>query len=133
MINSQPPLADNQEPLDGRTVEYAQLIQHKFHMKKMNKKELRRIKNDAFNLLKDRSANSIELEYHLENIARAMSSNIDWINPESRVNPVTRKTTPYITNWSKPLPMIGKPKEPKIPFIYFFNTDLEFLQHGNTF
>jgi hypothetical protein len=131
MINSQPPLADNQEPQDGRTVEYAQFIQHKFQMKKMNKKELRRIKNDAFNLLKDRSANSIELEYHLENIARAMSSNIDWINPESYVDPVTRKTAPYITDWSKPLPMIGKPKEPKIPYKFFFNNDLEFLQLGS--
>jgi hypothetical protein len=59
MINSQPPLEDNHEPQDGRTVEYAQLIQQKFKMKKMNKKELLRIKNDAFNLLKDRSANSI--------------------------------------------------------------------------
>lgn len=133
MINSQPPLEDNHEPQDGRTVEYAQLIQQKFKMKKMNKKELLRIKNDAFNLLKDRSANSIELEYHLENIARAMSSNIDWINPESRVDPVTKKSAPYITDWSKPLPLIGKPKEPKIPYIYFFNTDLEFLQHGNNF
>jgi hypothetical protein len=133
MVNSQPPLAEDQEPLDGRTVEYAQLFQRKFHMKKMNKKELRRIKNTAFNLLRDRSANSIELEYHLENIVRAMSSNIDWINPESRVDPVTKKSAPYITDWSKPLPLIGKPKEPKIPFIYFFNTDLEFLQHGNAF
>jgi hypothetical protein len=132
MINSQPPLADDQEPLDGRTVEYTQLIQRRFHMKQMNKKELRRIKNEAFNLLRDRSANSIELEYHLENIARAMSSNIDWINPESRVDPVTRKAAPYITDWSKLLPMIGKPKVTKIPYVYFFNKDLEFLQQGST-
>lgn len=60
-----------------------------------------------------------------------MSSNIDWINPESYVDSVTRKTAPYITDWSKPLPMIGKPKEPKIPYKFFFNTDLEFLKHGS--
>jgi hypothetical protein len=60
-----------------------------------------------------------------------MSSNIDWINPESYVDPVTKKTAPYITDWSKPLPMIGKPKEPKIPYKFFFNNDLEFLRLGS--
>ncbi|MCO6517202.1 MAG: hypothetical protein J6586_12055, partial [Snodgrassella sp.] len=31
----------------------------------------------------------------------------------------------------KPLPMIGRPKEPKIPYMFFFNTDLEFLKLGS--
>ncbi|PWA58906.1 ATP-dependent DNA helicase PIF1 [Artemisia annua] len=44
--------------------------------------ELRRIDNDAFNLLKERSKSALELEYHLENIERAMSNDMDWLNPE---------------------------------------------------
>ena len=72
MVNSQPPLGEDQIPIDGRTVEYAQLFKRECRMDKMSKKELRRVKNAAFNLLKDRSTTAIELEYHLENIAHAM-------------------------------------------------------------
>lgn len=131
MVKAQPPLEENQLPLDGRTVEYAQLLQRDYGLKELSKKELQRVKNDAFNLLKDRSANSIELEYHLENIAHAMSNNIDWINPESNIDYYSKKQGPYYKDWTKPLPLVGKPKEERIPLRYFFNTDLEFQQHGS--
>ena len=48
--------------------------------------EIRRIKNDAFNLLKERSKSAFELEYHLQNIERAMSNDMDWLNPEGNVD-----------------------------------------------
>ena len=101
-------------------------------MDKMNKKELKRVKNAAFNLLKDHSSTAVELEYHLENIARAMSTDFDWLNPESNVVRLPGAQGPYVTDWTKPLPMVGKSREPKIPYHAFFNTDLELLQHGST-
>ena len=52
----------------------------------MTKKELRWVKNDAFNLFKDIFESAVELEYHLENIARSMSNDIDWLNPKSNVS-----------------------------------------------
>ena len=48
--------------------------------------ELRRIDNDAFNLLKERYKSALELEYHLENIERAMSNDMDWLNPEGHLD-----------------------------------------------
>ena len=112
-------------------MEHAKLLQEKFQVKKMTKSELKRIKNEAFQLLKDSSESAIEVEYHLENIARAMSNNIDWLNPEANIEFTRNDKAPYYTDWSKPLPTIGKPDQPKIPFRYFFNKDLEFLLHGS--
>ena len=100
-----------------------------FQIQKMTKKELRRFKNDSFNLLKEKSVSAVELENHLENIARAMSNDIDWLNPESNVDNSSGKDGPYFTDWTKPLPMLGRPNKPKIPFWFFFNNDLEYLQH----
>jgi hypothetical protein len=106
MVKAQPPLAENRLAIDGRIVEYAQLLQRDYGLKELSKKELRRVKNAAFNLLKDRSANSVELEYYLENIARAMSNNIDWINQESNIDYYSKKQGPYYTDWTKPLPLV---------------------------
>ena len=82
----------------------------------MTKKELRRFKNDSFNLLKEKSVNAVELENHLENIARAMSNDIDWLNHESNVDNSSGKNGPYFRDCTKPLPMLGRPNKPKIPF-----------------
>jgi hypothetical protein len=64
----------------------------------LSKKELRRVKNAAFNILKDPSANSVELEYHLENISRAMSNDIDGLNPESNIDYYSNKKGPHYTD-----------------------------------
>ncbi|PWA54321.1 hypothetical protein CTI12_AA439360 [Artemisia annua] len=56
--------------------------------------ELRRINNDAFNLLKERSKSALELEYHLENIERAMSNGMDWLNPEGHKDIYNDSETP---------------------------------------
>ncbi|PWA73811.1 zinc finger, CCHC-type [Artemisia annua] len=56
--------------------------------------ELRRINNDAFNLLKERFKSALELEYHLENIERAMSNDMDWLNPEGHKDIYNDSETP---------------------------------------
>ncbi|PWA78565.1 hypothetical protein CTI12_AA149220 [Artemisia annua] len=58
------------------------LSEHKNSHTALEAVELRLINNDAFNLLKERSKSALELEYHLENIERAMSNDMDWLNPE---------------------------------------------------
>jgi hypothetical protein len=94
----------------------------------MTKKELRRIKNDAFLLLKNKSNSAAELEYHLENIARAMSSDFDWASPD--VVRKVGKNQPFITDWTKPLSVIRIFHHSEIPFQMFFNKDLELLKNG---
>ena len=34
-------------------------------------------------------------------------------------------------SWIGPLPMVGRPDKPKIPFRFFFNNDLKYLQNGH--
>ena len=123
---------DEASKVEDSTFEFTHKIKHTLNVKKMTKRELRRIKNDAFILLKDKSANAAELEYHLENIARAMSSEFDWTNPDIlRVGGHDNKNRQYITDWTKPLPVIRKPHgTSEIPFQFFFNKDLELLMHG---
>ena len=87
---------EGQELVDGSTLEHAKILQERFRVKKMTKSELKRIKNDAFLLLKNSSESAIEVEYHLENIARAMSNNMDWLNPEANID-FTKRTTLHIT------------------------------------
>ena len=55
-------------------------------IEKLTKAELRRINRDALDFLKSRSGNKMELEFHMENIASAMSGKFDWLNPEA--NPI---------------------------------------------
>ena len=59
-----------------------------------------------------------------------MSNNMDWLNPEANIDFTKRDNPPYYTDWSKPLPTIGQPDQPRIPFRHFFNKDLDFLQNG---
>lgn len=99
---------DFSEPVDGSTLEFSQRLESSMGLQRINKKDLRRIKDKAFNLLKDRSASSTELEYHLENIVRAMSNNIDWLNPEA----ILDTDKPYYTDYFKPLPLLGSAIHP---------------------
>ncbi|PWA38286.1 hypothetical protein CTI12_AA582250 [Artemisia annua] len=62
------------------------VFEHEHSQTPLEVVELRRIGNDAFNLLKERSKSALELEYHLENIERAMSNDMDWLNPEGHLD-----------------------------------------------
>lgn len=128
IIKAQPPLED-EEPLPGNTLQYTQSIMAGLQIEKLTKAELRRINRDAFDFLKSRSGNKVELEYHMENIASAMSGKFDWLNPEANFDIHSGKPDkPYFTDWTKPLPLHGFPEKPKIPYRFFFNKDLQYLQ-----
>ncbi|GJT97271.1 hypothetical protein Tco_1092789 [Tanacetum coccineum] len=71
---------------------------------------------------KQDDVNYIELEYNFEECYRALTDQIDWINPEG-------ERIPY--DLSKPLPLQGPPGHTTIPVDFFFNKDLEYLKNGS--
>nr|GEU80060.1 hypothetical protein [Tanacetum cinerariifolium] len=69
------------------------------------------------------SCNSLtELEYHLEEVYKATTDQLDWVNPEGQQ---------YPHNLLKPLPLIPDNQGRRvIPFDHFINNDLEYLRGG---
>ncbi|GJW04429.1 hypothetical protein Tco_1563285 [Tanacetum coccineum] len=75
----------------------------------------------AFRLLKGTRSNYAELEYDFEECYKALSEKLDWENPEGG---------DYPFDLSKPLPLITRGKRQRVPFEYFINNDLKYLQGG---
>ncbi|GJV02340.1 hypothetical protein Tco_1335909 [Tanacetum coccineum] len=75
----------------------------------------------AFRLLKGTRSNYAELEYEFEECYEALSEKLDWENP---------KGSDYPFDFSKPLPLIKRGKHQKVPFEFFINNDLKYLQGG---
>nr|GEU35057.1 copia protein [Tanacetum cinerariifolium] len=75
--------------------------------------------NDVRTALDDRLK---ELEYHLEEVYKAITDQLDWVNPEGQQ---------YPHNLLQPLPLITDNRGPRvIPFVHFINNDLEYLRGG---
>ncbi|GJS60168.1 hypothetical protein Tco_0654952 [Tanacetum coccineum] len=75
----------------------------------------------AFRLLKGTRSNYAELEYDFEECYKALSKKLDWENPEGG---------DYPFDLSKPLPLIKRGKRQRVPFEFFINNDLKYLQGG---
>nr|GEZ75330.1 hypothetical protein [Tanacetum cinerariifolium] len=61
-----------------------------------------------------------ELEYHLEEVYKATTDQLDWVNPEGQQ---------YPHNLLQPLPLIPDNRGRRvIPFAHFINNDLEYLR-----
>ncbi|GKA45278.1 hypothetical protein Tco_0738074 [Tanacetum coccineum] len=75
----------------------------------------------AFKLLKGTRSNVAKLEYDFEECYKALSEKLDWENP---------KGSDYPFDLSKPLPLITRGKRQRVPFEYFINNDLKYLQGG---
>ncbi|GKD65977.1 hypothetical protein Tco_1308085 [Tanacetum coccineum] len=75
----------------------------------------------AFKLLKGTRSNFAELEYDFEECYKALSEKLDWENPEGG---------DYPFDLSKSLPLITHGKHQRVPFEYFINNDLKYLQGG---
>nr|GEZ13510.1 hypothetical protein [Tanacetum cinerariifolium] len=69
------------------------------------------------------SCNSLtELEYHLEEVYKETTDQLDWVNPEGQQ---------YPHNLQQPLPLIPNNRGRRvIPFEHFINNDLEYLRGG---
>ncbi|GKE26475.1 hypothetical protein Tco_1441859, partial [Tanacetum coccineum] len=75
----------------------------------------------AFRLLKGTCSNYAELEYDFKECYKALSKKLDWENP---------KGGDYPFDLSKPLPLITRGKRQRVPFKFFINNDLKYLQGG---
>ncbi|GJS40532.1 hypothetical protein Tco_0565575, partial [Tanacetum coccineum] len=73
----------------------------------------------TFELMKGSSKSLVELEYFLEEVYKATTNQLDWINPEGQQ---------YPHDLRKPLPLIPNSRRHQvIPFYHFINNDLEYL------
>nr|GEY23005.1 hypothetical protein [Tanacetum cinerariifolium] len=76
----------------------------------------------TYELLKGSCKSLVELEYHLEEVYKATTDQLDWVNPEGQQ---------YPHNLLKPLPLISNNQGHRvIPFDHFINNDLEYLRGG---
>nr|GEU87807.1 hypothetical protein [Tanacetum cinerariifolium] len=76
----------------------------------------------TYELLKGSCKSLVELKYHLEEVYKAKTDQLDWVNPEGQQ---------YPRNLFKPLPMIPINRGRRvIPFDLFINNDLEYLRGG---
>nr|GEZ34382.1 hypothetical protein [Tanacetum cinerariifolium] len=76
----------------------------------------------TYNLMKGSCKSLIELEYHLEEVCKATTDQLDWVNPKGQQ---------YPHNLLQPLPLIPDNRGRRvIPFAHFSNNDLEYLRGG---
>nr|GEY59283.1 hypothetical protein [Tanacetum cinerariifolium] len=76
----------------------------------------------TYELMKGSCKSLVELEYQLEEVYKATTYQLDWVNPEGQQ---------YPHNLLKPLLFIPNNRGCRvIPFDHFFNNDLEYLRGG---
>nr|GEY97395.1 hypothetical protein [Tanacetum cinerariifolium] len=76
----------------------------------------------TFELMKGSCTSLIELEYHLEEVYKATTDQLDWVNPKGQQ---------YPHNLLQPFSLIPDNRGRRvIPFAHFINNDLEYLRGG---
>nr|GEY11169.1 hypothetical protein [Tanacetum cinerariifolium] len=76
----------------------------------------------TYELMRGSCSSLTELEYHLEEVYKATTDQLDWINPEGQQ---------YPHNLLKPLSLILDNRGRRvILFEHFINNDLEYLRGG---
>nr|GEW10662.1 hypothetical protein [Tanacetum cinerariifolium] len=76
----------------------------------------------TYELMKGSCKSLVELKFFLEEVYKATTDQLDWINPEGQQ---------YPHNLLKPLPLIPNSQGRRvIPFDHFINNDLEYLCRG---
>nr|GEW54968.1 hypothetical protein [Tanacetum cinerariifolium] len=78
----------------------------------------------TYELLKGSCKSLLEFEYHLEEVYKATTNQLNWVNLEGQQ---------YSRNLLKPLPLIPNNQGRRvIPFDHFINNDLEYLLGGTS-
>nr|GEW36637.1 retrovirus-related Pol polyprotein from transposon TNT 1-94 [Tanacetum cinerariifolium] len=76
----------------------------------------------TYELMKGSCKSLVELEYQLEEVYKATTDQLNWVNPEGKQ---------YPHNLLKPLPLIPDSRGRRvIPFDHFINNDFEYLRGG---
>nr|GEX84131.1 hypothetical protein [Tanacetum cinerariifolium] len=80
------------------------------------------VQTTSYELMKGSCKSLVELEYHLEEVFKATTDQLDWVNPKGQQ---------YPHNLLKPLRLIPNNRGRRvIPFEHFINNDLEYLCGG---
>nr|GEW19533.1 hypothetical protein [Tanacetum cinerariifolium] len=83
---------------------------------------LKLLAGPTYELLKGSCKSLVELEYHLKEVYKASTDQLDWVNIEGQQ---------YPHNLLKPLPLIPNNRGRRvIPFDHFINNDLVYLRGG---
>nr|GFA11635.1 hypothetical protein [Tanacetum cinerariifolium] len=83
---------------------------------------LKLLAGPTYELMKGLCKSLVVLEYHLEEVYKATTNQLDWVNPEGQQ---------YPHNLLKPLTLIPNNRVRRvIPFEHFINNDLEYLRVG---
>nr|GEY56416.1 hypothetical protein [Tanacetum cinerariifolium] len=78
----------------------------------------------TYELMKGSCKSLVELEYHLEEVFKATTDQLDWVNPEGQQ---------YPHNLLKPLPLIPNYRGRRVfSFEHFINNDLDYLCGGTS-
>nr|GFA76988.1 hypothetical protein [Tanacetum cinerariifolium] len=78
----------------------------------------------TYELMNGSCKSMVELKYHLEEVFKATTDQLEWINLEGQQ---------YLHNLLKPLPLIPNNRgRHVIPFVHFINNDLEYLRRGTS-
>nr|GFA99924.1 hypothetical protein [Tanacetum cinerariifolium] len=78
----------------------------------------------TYELMNGSCTSLTELEYHLEEVYKATTDQLDWVNPEGQQ---------YPHNLLQPLPLIPDNRGSRvIPFAHFIKNDFEYLQGGTS-
>ncbi|GKC17197.1 hypothetical protein Tco_1013979 [Tanacetum coccineum] len=106
------------DELMSTLIEFSGYILNRLKIEKLTQEILL---GPAFKLLKGTRSNYVELEYDFKECYKALSEKLDWENPEG---------DDYPFDLSKPLPLITRRNRQRVPFKFFINNDLKYLQGG---
>nr|GEY40947.1 hypothetical protein [Tanacetum cinerariifolium] len=88
------------------------------------RRQAKLLASPTYELLKGSCKSLVELEFHLEEVYKATTDQLYWVNPEGQQ---------YPHNLLKPLPLIPNNRGRRvIPFDHFINNNLEYLRGGDS-
>ncbi|GJR19169.1 hypothetical protein Tco_0967696 [Tanacetum coccineum] len=109
------------DELTDTTFDFSAFMMNRLNVKKLTPELLA---GPTFELMKGTCKSLTELEYFYEEVYKATTKKLDWINPEGRQ---------YPHDLRKPLPLVlNSQGRHVIPFHHFINNDLEYLRGGES-
>ncbi|GJT92488.1 hypothetical protein Tco_1081333 [Tanacetum coccineum] len=120
-------LAQRQDPresfdeLTDNTFDFSAFVMNRLNVQTLTPELLA---GPTFELMKGTCKSLTELEYFCEEVYKATTEKLDWINPEGRQ---------YPHDLRQPLPLVPNSQgRHVIPFHHFINNDLEYLRGGES-
>ncbi|GJX58731.1 hypothetical protein Tco_0290121 [Tanacetum coccineum] len=110
---------DDADELTDSTFDFSAFVLNRLNVQTLTPELLA---GPTFELMKGTCKSLTELEYFCEEVYKATTEKLDWINPEGRQ---------YPHDLRQPLPLVPNSQGRRvIPFHHFINNDLEYLRGG---